>query len=238
MTDAAGTSPAPPELVQIEWPAGARTVTKAVSDAVVAANELSIWIATKLDGRQIPRLPNEKRVQLASACHHVAIEHQSAVCALAVQGLYASTTAMVRPTIEACFRGLWLEIVATQVQLDAVGRDERDAFPGFGSMVSAVEKASAQLSGNASGGLADALRGSWWGRLCSYTHTGYQQIGARLTASGLGTDYSDDEIRSALRITTTAALMSAAAIASLMDDGDLAREILDKLKKLSEEPAV
>jgi hypothetical protein len=226
MNDVAGTERGT-ALQLISWPPGQRQISDSLSAAIVAANQVSIWIATKLDAVKIERLPTDKRVQLASACHHVAIEHHAAIVLLAVQGIYGSTTALVRPAIESCFRGLWLDLVASAEQLDAVGRDERDAFPGFNRLVREIETASSRATGKDKPGLEDALKGAWWGRLCSYTHSGYQQIGARLTASGLGSAYTDDEIQDALRIAGAAAMMSSAGLAALAENAALAQEMLD-----------
>lgn len=209
----------------VSWPAGERGMSARLADAITGANALSIWIAEQLDGFRLPDLPNQKRVQLSSACLHVAMEHQQSVNTLIVQGQYGSAVALVRPAIEACFRGHWLMMVATEKQLDEVGRDARNAFPPFQTIVSTIE--------GPLGRTWEALRGPWWSRLCSYTHTGYQQIGARLTPSGLGSAYTDDELLSALSIASVAAIMSAASLASMGGDVALATTIGSRLSTLN-----
>lgn len=209
----------------VAWPAGERVVSAAVADAIVAANTLSIGLAEQLNGFRIPRLPEEKRVQLSSACFHIALEHQQSLNTLVVQGQYGSAVALIRPAVEACLRGLWLMLIASSDQLDAVGRDERNAFPTFQMIVRAIESSSG-IKGTPT---ADVLGGEPWSRLCSYTHTGYQQIGARLTANGLGAAYHDDELRSALAVASVSAVISAASLASLGGDDSLAATIMGRL---------
>ena len=70
------------------------------------SEELLNWIHSRLNGKTIPELPRNKRVQLASACWHVAIEHYMAIVVLVREGLYGSALALMRPAIEAFVRGL------------------------------------------------------------------------------------------------------------------------------------
>jgi len=213
----------------VSWPAGEQVVSTPIADAIVAANTLSVWLAEQLNGFRIPSLPEEKRVQLSSACFHIAMEHQQAINTLIVQGLSGSAMALIRPAIEACFRGHWLMMVASGDELDLVGRDERDAFPPFQAIVSAIE-GPLRIGDD---GMSKALRGPWWSRLCSYTHTGYQQIGARLTPTGLGSGYTDEELLSALSIASVAAIMSAASLASMGGDVTMATTIAARLSTLT-----
>ncbi len=211
----------------VSWPAGERGVSVRLADAIIAANALSIWLAEQLDGFRLPNLPKQKRVQLSSACLHVAMEHQQSVNTLIAQGHCGSAVALIRPAIEACFRGHWLMLVASGEQLDGVGKDEKNAFPPFQTILSAIE---GPLGiGNR---MSEALRGQWWSRLCSYTHTGYQQIGARLIPSGLGSGYTDEELLAALSIASVAAIMSAASLASNGGDETLAMAIAARLTTL------
>jgi hypothetical protein len=162
--------------------------TEAVLLRLQTSDDVVRWVHTNLDGARVPALPDEKRVQLAAACWHVAIDHQIAIVVLIHETLHASALALMRPAVEAYVRGLWLLYAATAQDLDSAGRDQ---FPNdfFGKMVVDLER-----PGRFDHGALSLLKGDTWRRLCSYTHTGYQQIGARLTASGLGYDYEDDEI--------------------------------------------
>ena len=104
--------------------------------------------------------------------------------------LHGSALALVRSMYEAYIRGMWLMYVATDEDIDRAGRDK---FPPNSNIITALEK-SPHFSSNPFSDVKDQS----WKRLCSYTHTGYQQIGARLTPQGLGYNYQDSEILEAL----------------------------------------
>lgn len=111
---------------------------------------------------------------------------------------------------------------ATDDEVDRAGRDQ---FPNdFNRMVDGVEKA-----GHIVGGALVGLKKDSWSRLCSFTHTGYQQIGARLTPEGLGYDYQDGEILQALEWADGITLMSLMAFAGLTANETLANEALEYL---------
>ena len=179
-----------------------------------------------LHGLRIPALSTEKRVQLSCAALHVAIEHHQAIIELIRAQLFGSALALLRPCIEAAFRGFWLLRNATDDQLDAVGRDDRGAFPGFVDIVRDVERV---IDGEEEG-FSSLLRDRWaWA--CSYTHTGYQQIGARLTSDGLGSAYTDEELRSALIVSGVMATLAASYLAATVPNEALALEIAELLKR-------
>lgn len=73
--------------------------------------------------------------------------------------------------------------------------------------------------------------------LCSYTHTGYQQIGARLTSEGLGSNYKDEEVEMTLKMSSNFALVTVMQFAALANDESLATAALERLTSLSEAPA-
>jgi hypothetical protein len=189
------------------------------------SDEVIRWVHANLDGKKIPALPDEKRVQLAAACWHIAIDHQMAVVVLVHETLHASALALMRPTIEAYVRGLWLRYAATDQELDKAGRDQF-ANDFFGKIVADLE-----MPGRFDHGALSHLKGETWRRLCSYTHTGYQQIGARLTTSGLGYDYEESEILGALALVDSIALMAVIELAGLAKDTRLRLRALDELRR-------
>ena len=67
-----------------------------------------------------------------------------------------------------------------------------------------------------------AVKNESWKRLCSLTHTGYQQIGARFTPEGLGYAYQESEILYALHWADTFALLVVVAFANLTENKLLA----------------
>ena len=68
-------------------------------------------------------------------------------------------------------------------------------------------------------------KAEWWKRLCSFTHTGYQQIGARLTPDGLGYGYTLIEVDQALQWADAIALLVVVSFASVMRNDAVAVEV-------------
>ena len=160
----------------------------AVGALLKSSERTLIWVADQLDDLRLPGLPNEKRLQLAVACLHLAIEHGQAIVVLAQEECFGSALALQRPLIEAWTRGLWLRYVATESDVDRAGRDR---FPGGSEIVNGLEVKFDK-------GAFRYLTGDSWSTFCSYTHTGYMQIGARLTGDGVRSNYTLEEIRRAL----------------------------------------
>ena len=204
-----------------------RALSPAIAQRLKKSECIMSWYYSKLVGVEIPQLPNSKRLQLASACWHVAIEHSMAIVELVRATLHGSSLALIRLMYEAYVRGMWLMYAATDEDIDRAGRDK---FPSNSVIITALEK-----SPHFSAHPFSDVKNRSWERLCSFTHTGYQQIGARLTPQGLGYDYQDSEILEALLWADTVALTAAATVAIEAQNDPLAQEIWRKIKGVSEQ---
>lgn len=200
--------------------------SKAIQTRLKKSEQILHWVQGHLNGKKIPELPTSKRVQLAAACWHIAIDHQMSIVVLVHETLHGSALTLMRPMIEAYVRGLWLLNAATDDDLNKAGMDY---FPNdfFGKIVADLEKP----TGFAAGALSH-MKGETWKRLCSYTHTGYMQIGARLTQGGLGYEYADTEILGALAVADSIALMSTIELAGLIGDEGLRVAALNQMRSL------
>jgi len=198
--------------------------SRPVSDRLKRSEEVLHWVHANLNGLKVPALPTSKRMQLAGACWHIAIDHQMAITLLVEQTLHASALALMRPMVEAYVRGLWLLNAATDEELDKAGRDE---FPigFFNKLVADLEQ-----PGRLRPGALSRMKGDTWKRLCSYTHTGYQQIGARLTPDGLGYAYEDVELVDALSVADSIALMSVIELGGLAGSERLRFAALEQMR--------
>jgi hypothetical protein len=196
-------------------------VSAPVRDRLNKADDTLKWVHGRIDGLRVPTLPTEKRTQLACACWHVAFEHHQAIVILTHEGLYGSARALIRPLFEAYVRGLWLKLAASDKQVDDAGRDQ---FPEFGLMIGGIE-ATGQVP---QGGLS-AIKAGSWKRLCSLTHTGYQQIRARLTPEGLGYAYTDGEIMEALIWADWIVLHAVVAFGNTAGDESVARAAAERI---------
>jgi hypothetical protein len=181
------------------------------------SNHVMRWVNERLHGLPLPSLPDDKRQQLAGACLHVAVEHSKSIVVLVEATMYGSALALVRLMLEAYVRGMWLMYGATPKQVDQAGRDQFERT--FAQMVDEIESTVPRgLSG---------VKGAFWNRLCSFTHTGYQQIGARLTASGLGDEYAAEELIGALGWADGVQLLCAVEFAAMARNPAIGSDIAD-----------
>ena len=74
-----------------------RALSPAIAQRLKKSERIVLWYVSKFDGMKIPQLPNSKRLQLASACWHVTIEHSMAIVELVRAMLHGSALALVRP---------------------------------------------------------------------------------------------------------------------------------------------
>ena len=80
-----------------------------------AAESLVERLALKIEGLEF--LASD-RSRLAAACFHQALEHHEAVVALVQRRLFGSVMSPVRPMFEIYIRGIWLNICASNTDLD------------------------------------------------------------------------------------------------------------------------
>jgi hypothetical protein len=196
--------------------------TATISAKVKALDRTMEWVVTTIGKRRIPGLPTEKRIQLSAAAWHLAIEHSMSIVVLVQATMFGSSLAMVRIASEAYARGLWMARAASLADLDRAGRDD---FPNFGAMIAALQ-APAILGPER----LSIFRGQQWKRLNSYTHSGYQQLGARLTSEGLGDEYEEKEILDALTVAEHLMLLSTIGFAELANDQELALAAYEQVK--------
>lgn len=189
------------------------------------SDNVLLWVQRSINGLKIPALPTDDRVQLASPCFHMAIEHSQAIVVLVHERLHGSALALVRPLFEAFIRGLWLMHAAPLEALESVRKDD---FPSIGVMIGALEADKFPTDSLSS------MKADYWKLLCSVTHTGFRQIDARLGATGLDSHYTDEEITAALGWADGISLMCVIQFAGLIDDNAVAKRIalgaLDKMK--------
>jgi hypothetical protein len=147
------------------------------------------------------------------------------IVVLVRETMFASGLALMRVAHEAHVRGLWLAYAAEEDQLDRAGADK---FLNFTDMILALERPD-RLGPNS----LSLVKGARWTRLNSYTHTGYQQIGARLTDAGIGDEYTDDELIEALTVADGVMTLATIEIAGLMRDPGVQRAAADRMKSAS-----
>ena len=190
----------------------------AVAEFLNESERTLIWVADSINGLRLVNLPHDARLQLAVGCLHVAIEHAQAIVILVQEKCFGSALALQRPLFEAFSRGLWLRHAATKEEVGSAGRDR---FPTNKDIARTLES---RLDVT-----FPYLANDTWRTLCGYTHTGFQQISARLTRDGLRSNYSLDEVQQALRASDLIQLASAIELAGGAANERLSRAILDRL---------
>ena len=188
--------------------------------ALREAERALIFVADNFAQFTIPGLGESKRTQLAAGCLHLVIEHGQSIVVLTQDKCFGSALALQRPLHETLWRGLWLRYAATDGQVDDAGHDQ---FPGKGEILDGINRAF-ELRGSS------YMAGSFWKHLRSYTHGGFHQIGARLTAAGLKSNYTLLEVMQVLRSAGMVQLAAAAEFATMAGDDALAMTVLEQLK--------
>ena len=143
---------------------------------------------------------------------------------LVSEGMYGSALALVRLLFEAWIRGLWILRAASDEEVDRAGDD---SFPkDFGYLIAQLEKS----GGAVEAGMLSAVKAENWTTLNSWTHTGFRQVGARFTASGLGHGYTDEEVLGALEWADGVSLMAVVEFARIAEDNDLGVAALEQMR--------
>ncbi|MDE0411536.1 MAG: hypothetical protein OXI37_04895 [Gammaproteobacteria bacterium] len=193
-----------------------------INDSVRKSKCISDWTAEQLNNLRIPSLPHDQRLQISTSCLHLAIEHSQAIIVLVDSELYGSALALQRPLFEALTRGIWLRYYATNKEVaDAI----QDKFPKIDKLIQNSlppynQKDSSPLQ---------ALKEKWWRVLCSYTHPGSQQLYARLSSTGLCSNYECDEVMTALLWSDMAHLFSGMELALASSNELLAKTFLNHM---------
>jgi len=127
----------------------------------------------------------------------IVLEHQNAIVNLIRLNLLGSAWALLRPQVEAAFRGLWVNVAASDLQITALGQRGEEPFPPFRKM---AEYLDAQY--HADGwllGFADD-----WKTLNDFAHPGLGQLGRRFRADGnIAPNYDEEMVARLVRYSGT-----------------------------------
>ena len=187
-----------------------------LSDSLDESKLILIWVVEHLDGLNVLDLSRDKRLQLATACQHRAIDHGQAIVVLADVGNDSSALTLQRPLVEACVRGAWLRCAATDEQVDDAGGGN---FPEWETMTADVPR-------------LEHLKGEWWTRLCSDTPPGSRRTGVRLSSDGLRSRDERDDVAGALRWANVIQLVSGLELALAADNESLAGTFSERIRVL------
>jgi len=166
-------------------------MTKATSDHLEKVEE-AIRAAKMLLSRN--GYPDNLRTVVVIGFLDQMVEHHEAMLSLVRNGKVGSAFALARSIVESMFRGLWINLPATDLELEAFERN--DAIPlGMLALSQAIDRA------YCAGNFFEGLKNRGWAALCSYAHTGVLQLGRRFTGHNVQPAYNEAEI---FEVTTTA----------------------------------
>jgi len=144
--------------------------------------------------------PDDYRTSVVIGFISILVEHQEAFLLLVMREMYGSAFALGRPIVEGMYRALWLNVCATDEELNRfIQKDE--------IRLTLAELAEAIDPAHNSGDLFQGLKKNAWKALNSYTHTGMLQIGRRFTKHEVENDYSEGEIYEMTTTLTTCVLI-------------------------------
>lgn len=145
-------------------------------------------------------VPSSPRHDLVWAYLLIALKHHEGINALAGQNLMAPAFALLRSQIETAYRGLWVNLIATDDQVKAIRERDAEPFPKFRQMASDLDARYC-----ASGWLKSFA--DHWAALNGYTHSGLLQLVRQFRADGkVGPNYSDEMTIELLVISGTSSI--------------------------------
>jgi hypothetical protein len=130
----------------------------------------------------------------------VSISHDEAIHKLCRQNMIASAFALLRSQIESAFRGLWVNLIATDEQVEAIRERGEEPFPKFRRMAADIDTAY-----GAAGWLQSFA--DHWRTLNGYTHTGLEQLSRQFRDEAtLAPNYPEEFILGLLVTSGTASI--------------------------------
>lgn len=175
--------------------------------------------------KEIP-VSNQGRYRISAALLLVADCHFQAILYLLERKLFfASAFALIRPLVEASLRGAWALHCNDEDAVEAARRD--DKFPMMSDAIERLEK----MEGFACGTLSKVFSP------CkkvfhSYTHGGTFQVLNHLTEDAIEPNFPQEVIDEAMTIAAFFGLFTAANVALLAGNEDLAEKISDIFEEL------
>jgi hypothetical protein len=161
--------------------------------------------------------PDDYHTTLVIGFISILVEHQEAFLLLVMRDMFGSAFALGRPIVEGMYRALWLNVCATDEELNRfIQKDE--------IRLTLAELAEAIDPAHNSGDLFQSLKKNAWKALNSYTHTGMLQIGRRFTKHEVVNSYSETEIYE-MATTLTCVLMVISRFLAKQNHPNEAKEI-------------
>lgn len=161
-----------------------------------ANNEAEILLTRKIH--------NDIRSKTAGAYFAIAQQHQYAIFLLLqnTPPLQATAFALLRPLIEAVIKGLWIKLVATELQVEKTLE---------GKYIKSLDQMIGLISTQYKSAKSEINREDWMA-LCSYTHSGYLQLQNWVYSDNVEPNYSKEAIAELINLTSLASNLAFHAV--------------------------
>jgi hypothetical protein len=155
----------------------------------------AIW--SQLSGATVP---SSLRNDLVWAYVSIAIGHHRAIHHLAAKHQTVASLALLRPQIETWFRGMWVHLIATDDQVNAIRERGDEPFPRFRQMAADLDHR------YVSDGWLQTFADQWTS-LNGYTHSGLEQLGRQFRDDGtIGPNYPENLVIDGLVLSGTTSI--------------------------------
>lgn len=146
------------------------------------------------------------------------IEHQESVLLLVMHEKTGSAFALARPIIEGAYRGMWLNLPATDAELKKLNQHDQIDIK-FGDIAAALDAAYGTQY------LFRGLKKRSWDALNSYAHGGMLQIGRRFVKHEVINNFSEAAIYEITTSVTTVVLILISVFLKKHGHADSGKEI-------------
>lgn len=185
-----------------------------------SANAFGEFLRLAVHEKPLPATP---RVQAAAGCLIIAQDHHHAVVVLLGSRIYASVFALIRIQFEACIRGEWLSLCATDLEVTKFLRG--DEPPKLSVMISALEQKAAFQDQ-----ILSKIRTASWASMCGYTHTGGLHVQRYLTPESIESSFARTEILEVLNFSEIIVSLSVMGVLLLAQDEIGAISVMERFK--------
>lgn len=150
------------------------------------------------------RYPDDIRSVIVMGLIDQMREYHESLLLLIRSGFAGSAFVLTRGIFESLYRGLWFNACATDSEVEQF--EMHDKFPRGLTMQEMAKAIDGKYQG---GNFFQDFANTFWGPLCSYTHTGMLQLGQRFNEDKVEGVYSDGQISAVTTIATNCFLILA-----------------------------
>ena len=194
-----------------------------LSRAIAKGRELSGWLTRSITGLTFTY---QYRSGFAVGCLDIALEHHDAIVLLVEVMCGIGLLAPLRLTFESYIRAIWLLDCADEADIERFRKDKLERS--VHDMVADLEK----LEGYSGGTLSTSWK-SGKKLFNSFTHSGYHHVRRRTAPDGIGANYPEQELISAIQYVDAISIMCMIAFAGICGNDELAKASLEKAKEYS-----